>query len=116
MNLEWYKSSLDIKEHFEEINQYDALKSQLENEGLLIEGQFNGAVTSNLIEHGNNELAKLFLPEYDENEYKEDVGYSCDAKEEFDWLYYLWDDSKLSSDEAYELVKEYYEKKKMDWY
>lgn len=99
---EWYRTAEDIKMEFEKYGEFENLKNKLTEDGIIFEGECNGLITSQLIEHGRNALGKLFLN-------GEDNHYISNTDEHLGWNYYLYDEEILSSKDAYNKAEKFFQ-------
>ena len=99
---EWYRTAEDIKREFEKYGEFENLKNKLTEDGTIFEGECNGLITSQLIEHGRNALGKLFLN-------GEDNHYISNTDEHLGWNYYLYDEEILSSKDAYNKAEKFFQ-------
>ncbi|WP_449449817.1 hypothetical protein [Streptococcus suis] len=104
---EWYRSSKGIKEYFENHGEFENLEHQLEELGILFEGDFDGLVTSQFIEHSCTALKELFFKEDCEYGY---IGSTIHYLGE-GWMYFLYDSDKLTLSEARKMADSHFRKK-----
>lgn len=99
---EWYRTPEGIQKVFEKCGEFENLKNKLVEDGIIFEGEFNGLVTSQLIEHGRNALGQLFL-NGDNNHY------IAHTDGHLGWNYYLYDEEIVTSKEAYNEAEKFFQ-------
>ncbi|MDO4813686.1 MAG: hypothetical protein Q3988_01195 [Gemella sp.] len=98
---EWYKNPVEIEEKFKSKGEFENLKNNFLNRGIIYEGECGGLVTSNLIEHGEEALRKLFS--------NLEANYIAGTIGDPEWNYYLYNADMFNFTKAEKLAKDFFE-------